>query len=112
MRHHRVARGAAAVALALAAGAAQAEAPFSFAATPGKLPKDVIPLLYDAHLVPDFGNDSFKGSQTVELEVLRPTARIVLNAANLAIERAAIEGQGLARQSLQPQVDEASQTVS
>ncbi len=112
MRHHRVSRRAAAIALALAAGAAQAEAPFSFAATPGKLPKDVIPLLYDAHLVPDFGNDSFKGSQTVEIEVLRPTARIVLNAANLVIERAAIEGRDLARQTLQPLVDEASQTVS
>ena len=112
MRHHRVSRGAAALALALAAGAAQAEAPFSFAATPGKLPKDVIPLLYDAHLVPDFGNDSFGGSETVEIEVLRPTARIVLNAANLVIERAAIEGRGLARQTLQPLVDEAGQTVS
>ena len=84
MRQQRASRGAAAVALALAACAAQAEAPFSFAATPGKLPKDVIPLLYDAHLVPDIAGDSFSGSQTVEIEVLRPTSRIVLNAANLA----------------------------
>ena len=112
MRHHRASRGATAVALALAAATAQAEAPFSFAATPGKLPKDVIPLLYDAHLAPDIGSDSFSGSQTVEIEVLRPTSRIVLNAANLAIERATLEGRGLARRTLEPRLDEAKQTVS
>ena len=112
MRHYRPSRGAAAVALALAACTAQAEAPFSFAATPGKLPKDVIPLLYDAHLVPDIASDSFSGSQTVEIEVLRPTSRIVLNAANLAIERATLSGKGMAAQALEPRLDEAQQTVA
>lgn len=112
MRQQRASRGAAAVALALAACAAQAEAPFSFAATPGKRPKDVIPLLYDAHLVPDIAGDSFSGSQTVEIEVLRPTSRIVLNAANLAIERATLDGKGLARQALEPRLDAARQTLA
>lgn len=112
MRHSRASRGAAAVALALAATTAQADAPFSFAATPGKLPKDVIPLLYDAHLVPDLAADRFSGTQTVEIEVLRPTSRIVLNAANLAIERATLSGKGMGTQTLRPQADEAQQTVS
>ncbi len=80
MRHQKT---VAAVALALAGTLARAEAPFSFADTPGKLPKDVIPLLYDAHLVPDVKADTFRGQQRVEIEVLRPTSRIVLNAANL-----------------------------
>ncbi|MGJ9419429.1 M1 family metallopeptidase [Massilia sp. CMS3.1] len=111
MRHYR-ASGALAMALALAAATAQAEAPFSFATTPGKLPKDVIPLLYDAHLVPDMAADTFRGTQRVEIEVLRATKRIVLNAANLKIERAALSGRGLAERSLAPVLDEKQETLA
>jgi aminopeptidase N len=100
------------LALALAAGAACAEAPFSFAGTPGKLPKDVIPLLYDAHLVPDIAADTFRGEQRVEIEVLRPTRRIVLNAANLSIERAALSGRGMAERVLTPILDEKQETLA
>jgi aminopeptidase N len=115
MRHHRTSGAAAAAAtvvLALAAGAARAEAPFSFADTPGKLPKDVIPLLYDAHLVPDIKADTFRGEQRVEIEVLRSTNRIVLNAANLKIERAALSGRGLPERALSPILDEKQETLS
>jgi aminopeptidase N len=98
--------------LALAAGAACAEAPFSFAGTPGKLPKDVIPLLYDARLVPDIAADTFRGEQRVEIEVLRPTRRIVLNAANLSIERAALSGRGMAERVLTPILDEKQETLA
>ena len=52
MRDHRASLAPAlALVLALASAAAHAEAPFSFAATPGKLPKDVIPLRYCARPV-------------------------------------------------------------
>jgi aminopeptidase N len=117
MRENRAGRGAAvALALALAAAfapaAALAEAPFSFATTPGKLPKDVIPLLYDAHLVPNIADDTFTGRQSVEIDVLRATSRIVLNAANLAIEDAALLGPGKARQALQPILDEQQETLA
>ena len=115
MRDHR-ARGAvgAAVALtlALAGAAAQAEAPFAFATTPGKLPKDVIPLLYDAHLVPDVAADTFRGRQRVEIEVLQPTRRIVLNAANLAIERAVLSGRGMPERVLTPSLDQEQETLA
>ena len=43
-------RFAATAALSIAT-LAHAEAPFSFAATPGKLPKDVIPVQYAAYAV-------------------------------------------------------------
>ncbi|MGX4644280.1 M1 family metallopeptidase [Massilia sp. SYSU DXS3249] len=119
MRDHRASRAvtaAAATALALAAvllpATAQAEAPFSFAATPGKLPKDVIPLLYDAHLVPNIADDTFSGSQSVEIEVLRPTSRIVLNAANLTIEGATLSRAGKGQQTLQPILDEKQETLA
>lgn len=109
MRHQKT---VAAVALALASTLARAEAPFSFADTPGKLPKDVIPLLYDAHLVPDIKADTFRGQQRVEIEVLRPTRRIVLNAANLQIERAALLGGGMAERALTPILDEKQETLA
>lgn len=117
MRDNRATRGAAlavtlATALACIPSPARAEAPFSFATTPGKLPKDVIPLLYDAHLVPNIADDTFSGSQTVEIEVLRPTRRIVLNAANLAIEHATLSGPGLAQQRLDPILDDKQETLA
>lgn len=109
MRHHR-ALGA--LALALAATTASAEAPFSFADTPGKLPKDVIPLLYEAHLVPDLAADTFKGEQRVEIEVLQATKRIVLNAANLRIEGATLNKPGLPERILTPILDEKQETLA
>ena len=116
MRHPRASRATPVLALALAlaftTAPAQAEAPFSFAATPGKLPKDVIPLLYDAHLVPDMKADTFRGTQRVEIEVLRPTERIVLNAANLAIERASLSGRGMAERVLTPLLDDKQETLT
>ncbi|MBD8531951.1 MULTISPECIES: M1 family metallopeptidase [unclassified Massilia] len=116
MRHPSAFRATPVLALALAVAftnaPAQAEAPFSFAATPGKLPKDVIPLLYDAHLVPDVKADTFRGTQRVEIEVLRPTTRIVLNAANLAIERASLSGRGMAERVLTPLLDDKQETLT
>ncbi len=105
-------RAAGAIALALAAGAVQAEAPYSFASTPGKLPKDVMPLQYTAHLVPDIGAHTFRGEQSVEIEVLKPTALIMLNAANLEIDSATLSGKGIAQQTLTPKLDKEQETLS
>ncbi|WP_379677513.1 M1 family metallopeptidase [Massilia consociata] len=106
-----VARAAAAVAFALGAGTAQAEAPFSFAATPGKLPKNVIPLQYTAHIVPDVAANAFRGSQSVEIDVLAPTSTIMLNADNLQIDAATLSGRGIDRLALAPVLDKAQQTL-
>ncbi|WP_436107053.1 M1 family metallopeptidase [Massilia sp. LjRoot122] len=108
----RAATAAAALAFALSAGTAQAEAPYSFAATPGKLPKDVVPLQYTAHVIPDVAANTFRGSQTVEIEVLKPTSTIMLNADNMQIDAASLSGNGLAgKLKLEPILDKQQQTL-
>jgi aminopeptidase N len=68
------------VLLASTSGGAAAEAAYSFDATPGKLPKTVVPLNYAIELKPDLENLSLPGVEVVDIEVREPTARIVLNA--------------------------------
>jgi aminopeptidase N len=101
-----------ATALAIAAIGAHAEAPYSFNKTPGKLPKDVIPLEYQAHLAPDIEANTFRGSETVEIEVLKPTSTIMLNAAALEIDSASLSGKGLKAVALSPVLDAKQQTLS
>lgn len=105
-------RFAVAAMLGAAAIAAQAEAPFSFAATPGKLPKDVVPLQYAAHLRPNVDARTFLGSQTVEIEVLKETSTIMLNASGLHIDAASLSGKGISARKLAPLLDEQQQTLS
>lgn len=104
-------RAAVAAALTLGAGAARAEAPFSFEATPGKLPKDVVPLRYDATITPDMAANTFRGEETVEIEVRKATSLIMLNAANLDIDSARLSGKGIGAQALTPQLDKEQQTL-
>ncbi|WP_020652488.1 M1 family metallopeptidase [Massilia niastensis] len=111
MRDTHVRRAAAAAALAFSAVSAQAEAPFSFAATPGKLPKDVVPLQYAAHLVPDIAGNSFSGSQTVDIDVVKATSTIMLNADNLEIDAASLSGNGIRQRKLTPVLDRKQQTL-
>src|SRR5262252_5425963 len=93
---------------ALATGPAVAEAAFSFGATPGKLPKTVAPIHYALDLTPDLDKLTFSGSEVVDIEVMEPTARLMLNAVEMTIEAGAIEGEAA------PQVtsDAAAQTVT
>jgi aminopeptidase N len=90
---------------------AQAEAPFSYAETPGKLPKDVRPLSYAVHIVPDLDHFKFDGDETVEIEVLRTTASITLNALEIEIDQALLSGPALSAIKLTPQLDRENQTV-
>jgi aminopeptidase N len=63
-------------------GAARAEPVFSFDATPGKLPKTVIPINYTIELRPDAESLALGGVEVVDIEVREPTARLTLNAVN------------------------------
>src|SRR5262245_6266688 len=92
----------------LATGPAVAESAFSFGATPGKLPKTVAPIHYALDLTPDLDTLTFSGSEVVDIEVMEPTARLMLNAVDVTIEAVAIEGEAA------PQVtsDAAAQTVT
>ena len=71
------------------------EKPFSFKDTPGKLPKDVVPTEYSVRIVPDIDKLTFTGTETVKLNVRRPVRQLVLNALELKIEMASVDGKEL-----------------
>ena len=71
------------------------EKPFSFKDTPGKLPKDVVPTDYSVRIVPDIDKLTFAGTETVKLNVRRRVRELVLNALELKIEAASIDGKEL-----------------
>jgi aminopeptidase N len=82
---------AATIVLVLASAGASAESPFSFDATPGKLPKSVVPLHYAIELAPNLQALSIQGSEIVDVDVREPGSRIVLNAVNIEIGDASID---------------------
>ncbi len=59
---------------------------------PYRLPRHVVPIRYDLRLEPDLTVARFAGQETVTLTVLQPTSDIVLNAIELDITSAQIEG--------------------
>ena len=71
------------------------EKPFNFNDTPGKLPKDVVPTEYSVRIVPDVDNFTFAGSETVKLNVRSPVHHLVLNALELKIDAASVDGKEL-----------------
>jgi aminopeptidase N len=73
-------------------GAALAEQVFSFDTTPGKLPKNVVPLHYAIELRPDMVGLTLAGVETVDIDVREATARIVLNAVGTIFDAVSIDG--------------------
>src|SRR5437762_717330 len=68
------------------------EKPYAFANTPGKLPKQVVPLEYSVRIVPDVSKFTFSGSETVKLKASAPVHELVLNSLDLEIAKASIDG--------------------
>jgi puromycin-sensitive aminopeptidase len=67
---------------------------------PYRLPRHVIPIRYDLRLEPDLPASSFAGEEIITLTIHQPTSEIVLNAIELDIASAQIEGAtGPARQA-------------
>lgn len=64
----------------LLSGGACAEPVFSFEATPGPLPKNVVPIHDAIELKPDITSRALPGMEIVDIEVRAPTARLTLNA--------------------------------
>jgi aminopeptidase N len=69
-----------------------AEKPFEFANTPGKLPKQVLPEEYAVRITPDLAKLTFEGSETVKLKVQQPVRKLVLNALEIKIVSASLNG--------------------
>src|SRR4051812_38131399 len=80
--------------LLLAAASAAAEPSFTFEGTPGRLPKSVVPIRYSIALTPDVEALKFAGTESVEIEVRAPVDALVLNAVDITIASASIEGVG------------------
>src|SRR5882757_12506 len=90
---HGVFRSLATLALMLSmSGAASAEQPFSFDATPGRLPKNVVPVHYAFEVKPDMANLTLSGVEVVDIDVREATARIVLNAVGTTFDAVTIDG--------------------
>jgi len=77
-----------------------AEKPFEFSSTPGKLPKDVVPEEYSIRVTPDIEKRTFAGSETVKLKVTQPVRQVVLNAVEMKIDRAVIDGKPIAESGI------------
>ena len=103
--------GCAMLAACVLAAPVHAEAPFNFKATPGKLPKDVVPVQYAVHLTPNLKDHTFLGAETVAIDVLAPTSTITLNAVDLAIDSATLAGRQWGERKLQPLLDPQQQTL-
>jgi aminopeptidase N len=87
-----------------------AEPTYTFEATPGRLPKDVVPVRYAIDLAPDLGAKTFTGEETVEIDVRRPVQRVVLNAADLTVTTAELVD--APQNAAAVSADAASQTVT
>jgi aminopeptidase N len=93
------------------ASSLRAEEKFSMATAPGKLPKDIIPRAYVIHLEPNTDSLVTVGSESIEVEVLKPTDRIVINAVDTDISRASLSGAHTSEE-LTPQIDSKAETVT
>jgi aminopeptidase N len=91
-------------------GSLNAEEEFSFESAPGKLPKTIAPRHYVIHLEPDESQMTADGAEAVEIEVLKPTRQIVMNAGDMKIWNATLSHSG-AREKLNPQQDLNAQQV-
>jgi aminopeptidase N len=90
---------------------AQAEAPFSFEKTPGRLPKEVVPLRYAVRIEPDIESATSRGSAEIDVEIRKPVEAIVLHALGLEVPRAELRGDS-GTEPLATGIDPAAQTLT
>jgi len=76
------------------------------------LPANVKPNKYRLTLQPDLSTFTFKGEQTVDIEIVEPTARIVLNAAELEITGVTLRRNGSETSTHSVSLDGDAETVT
>jgi len=89
-----------------------AEQPFSFASTPGQLPKSIVPRNYTLRIQPDLPQRTFRGTARITIEVLEPVTEVVLNALELEIDAVTLITQGEAVQTLNARLDPTTETLA
>ena len=87
-----------------------AEKPFDFASTPGKLPKNVVPDEYAIRITPDIEKRTFSGSEIIKLNARQPVKQLILNALEIKISKAAIDGKAVPASAIK--VDEKQETLT
>jgi puromycin-sensitive aminopeptidase len=79
---------------------------------PYRLPRHVVPSRYDLTLAPDLDAATFAGEETITVEVVAPTAEVVLNAVEIEIDEATVrlgDGEPLAATvTLDPETERAT----
>lgn len=76
------------------------ERSFDFATTPGKLPKEVVPTEYAVRIVPNVDKLTFTGSAEIKVKAGAPVRQLVLNALELDITSAAVDGKALPKTAI------------
>lgn len=95
---HLLTRSAlAAVLFTALAAPSMAEAPFAFDTAPGRLPKNVVPIAYTVAIVPDAAAKTLAGTETIALDVRKPTSTIVFNTLNETLHAVKLDGVPVAR---------------
>src|SRR5262245_36812120 len=81
------------------------------AAVAQRLPGDLVPIHYMLWFAPDLERATFRGRETIDVNVQRPTATITLNAAEIQFGAVTISSGG-AQQTARVTVDEKSETAT
>jgi aminopeptidase N len=79
-------------AVLLSATSRPASASVAIDSVPGSLPKTIAPVLYDIDVVPDLKTMKIHGRESVTIDVLQPTAHVVLNALQTTVSSASVDG--------------------
>ncbi len=77
-----------------------------------RLPTAVRPIRYELLLAPDVNTSTFTGTVRIECSVIEPTSQIVLNAADLQVDRAAVEVGSRPLEVADVSVDEPAEQVT
>ena len=76
------------------------------------LPTDVRPTSYKLVLAPDLSDFTFRGEETVRIEVVEPTAAIVLNCTEIEVQSCRlIASDGSTQELVETSFDEDDETV-
>jgi puromycin-sensitive aminopeptidase len=77
-----------------------------------RLPGTVVPRRYDLTMEPDLAAATFAGTEAVAVDVLEPVGEVVLNAAELEIDEAWLEGPDGSRLDATPSLDEGTERLT
>jgi aminopeptidase N len=81
-------------------GPAPAQAPYLFAAAPGHLPKNVVPLDYRIAIVPDVAKRTLHGTGSIDLRFDEATDTIQFNALNMRFADVRLDGKPVKKVSI------------